>query len=402
VGAILSQEGEELADLNKETMPKLHPITFYLATFTPTQQKYDIYEKGLYAVIKSLEHWRPYLAWGKHQFIVLMDHTNLTFWKHPQKLNDRTTRWHAKLQHYDFVIHHVRGKVNSAADALSRSDNMEKCKEREPTTVLEPRMFANVALLDPEDTTKRICQSQNCDSDSMKQWREEHHEHLIEDSDGGLTYRCTDSKEAIIPPDLELRCYLMELHHNHPTAGHLGRDETIIKMRQHYYWPGMAKWIEEYIQGCATCQESKIHTHQAKASLYKIPVPSDAKPFEQVAMDLITGLPQIGKHNAILTIVDHGCSCATIFLPVSDTITGAGIAQLYMDYVYRWFGLPTNIISDRDPCFMSHFGKELAKTLAIGQNLSTAFHPQTDGLSECKNQWIEQYLHAVTGGQPED
>jgi hypothetical protein len=194
----------------------------------------------------------------------------------------------------------------------------------------------------------------------------------------------------------------MELHHNHPTAGHPGRDETIIKMRQHYYWPGMAKWIEEYIQGCATCQESKIRTHQAKTSLYKIPVPSDAKPFKQVAMDLITGLPQIGKHNAILTIVDHGCSRAAIFLPVSDTITGAGIAQLYMDYVYRWFGLPTKIISDRDPHFTSHFGKELAKTLAIGQNLSTAFHPQTDGLSERKNQWIEQYLRAVTGGQPED
>jgi hypothetical protein len=119
VGAILSQEGEELADLNKETMLKLYPIAFYSATFTPTQQKYDIYEKELYTVVKSLEHWRPYLTWGKHQFIVLTDHANLTFWKHPQKLNDRTARWHAKLQDYDFVIHHIRGKVNSAADALS-------------------------------------------------------------------------------------------------------------------------------------------------------------------------------------------------------------------------------------------------------------------------------------------
>ena len=147
----------------------------------------------------------------------------------------------------------------------------------------------------------------------------------------------------------------------------------------------MAKWIEEYIQGCATCQESKIRTHQVKASLYKIPVSSDTKPFEQVAMDLITGLPQVGKHNAILTIVDHRCSHAAIFLPVSDTITGAGIAQLHMDYIYRWFGLPTKVISDRDPRFTLHFGKELIRTLAIGQNLSTAFHPQTDRLSERKN-----------------
>jgi len=100
----------------------------------------------------------------------------------------------------------------------------------------------------------------------------------------------------------------------------------------------------------------KIRTYQIKVPLYKIPVPFDAKPFEQVAMDLITGLPQIGKYNAILMIVDHGCSHAAIFLPVSDTITGAGIAALYMDYIYRWFGLPTKVISDQDPRFTSHFG----------------------------------------------
>ncbi len=92
VGAILSQEGEEEeADkvLSKGTMPKLHPIAYYSATFTPTQQKYDIYEKELLAVVKSLKHWQAYLAWGKHQFTVHTDHVNLTFWKHPHKLNDR-------------------------------------------------------------------------------------------------------------------------------------------------------------------------------------------------------------------------------------------------------------------------------------------------------------------------
>ena len=106
------------------------------------------------------------------------------------------------------------------------------------------------------------------------------------------------------------------------------------------------KWVKEYVQGCVTCQELKICTHQVKAPLYKIPVPSNTKPFKQVTMDLITGLLQIGKHNTILTIVDHRCSHAAIILPISDTITGTGIVQLYMDYVYRWFGLPIKVISD--------------------------------------------------------
>ena len=81
---------------------------------------------------------------------------------------------------------------------------------------------------------------------------------------------------------------------------------------------------------------------------------------------------------------------------------GAGIAQLYFDNVIRWFGIPKRIISDRDLRFTSHFGKALATKLGINQNLSTAFHPQMDGLSECKNQWVEQYLHLVTLAIPED
>src|SRR5258707_1230656 len=60
------------------------------------------------------------------------------------------------------------------------------------------------------------------------------------------------------------------------------------------------------------------------------------------------------------------------------------------------------MISDRDPRFTSHFGKALTEKLGVQLNLSTAFHPQTDGLSERKNQWIEQYLRLITSQHPED
>ena len=117
-------------------------------------------------------------------------------------------------------------------------------------------------------------------------------------------------------------------------------------------------------------------------------------------MDLITGLPPVKGKDTILTIVDQGCSRAAIFLACDTTITGPRITQLYMDHMFRWFGLPTKVISDRDPRFTSHFGKALTKRLDIQQNISTAFHPQTDGLSERKNQWVEQYLHLVTSAAP--
>jgi hypothetical protein len=170
--------------------------------------------------------------------------------------------------------------------------------------------------------------------------------------------------------------------HDLPTAGHPGRDETLWKTQERYYWPGMKDWISEYVKGCAMCQQNKILTHRWQTPIFRIPMEENTRPFQCITMDLITGLPPIDGNDAILTIVDQGCSQAAIFLPYSTMITGPGVAKLYHDYVFRWFGLPNKIISDRDPRFTSHFSKVLLKRLGIQQNLSTAFHPQTDGLSE--------------------
>jgi len=217
----------------------------------------------------------------------------------------------------------------------------------------------------------------------------------------GFIWKNQEGK-LVIPPDDNIYREIMNIWHDIPAAGHPGRDETTRRITEQYHWPGARQWIAEYVKGCAICQQNKILTHREKTPLYRIGTKSNAQPFEHIAMDLITGLPPRNGKNAILTIVDHGCSRAAIFLPCSDTITGPGIAQLYLDNLYRWFGLPTKMISDRDPCFTSHFGKALMQKLGVQQNLSTAFHPQTDGLSERKNQWVEQYLRLVTSMQPED
>src|SRR5260221_5233638 len=118
----------------------------------------------------------------------------------------------------------------------------------------------------------------------------------------------------------------------------------------------MKDWISNYIKGCAICQQNKILTHRQTAPLYHIGPHANARPFESIALDLITGLPAHRGIDAILTIVDQGCSRAALFLPYATTITGPQIAQLYLDNVYRWFGLPIKVILDQDLRFTSHFG----------------------------------------------
>jgi hypothetical protein len=100
------------------------------------------------------------------------------------------------------------------------------------------------------------------------------------------------------------------------------------------WWPGMKTWIANYVKGCATCQQNKNLTHKTCAPPYKISVPINTTPFSQIALDLITGLPKSQGYDAILTIVDHGCSRGALFLPCTSQITGPDIARLYLDNVY--------------------------------------------------------------------
>ena len=108
-------------------------------------------------------------------------------------------------------------------------------------------------------------------------------------------------------------------------------------------------------------------------------------------MDFIVKLPLSDSYDTILTITDT-FSKASIFIPCNETINAEQTAKLYATYVLPHYGLPHRIISDRDPRFTSVFSRELCRTLGISQNISTAYHPQTDGQSERTNQRLEQYL----------
>ena len=125
----------------------------------------------------------------------------------------------------------------------------------------------------------------------------------------------------------------------------------------------MSTWISEYVAGCAICQQNKNLTHPTKIPLFRIPMQEDATPFSQVAFDLITQLPESNRYNAVLTVIDHGCSRAALFIPCKTAISGTHLVQLYLEHIYVWFGAPKKVISDRDPHFTSHFARAFVTLL---------------------------------------
>jgi transposase InsO family protein len=99
-------------------------------------------------------------------------------------------------------------------------------------------------------------------------------------------------------------------------------------------------------------------------------------------MDFITDLPPIDDCNSILVMVNRGNTKGAILIPTAKTLTQEGAGQLLLDNLYKQFGLPDEMLSDRGPQFAAKAFHELLKLLGIKSNLTTAYHPQTDGSTE--------------------
>jgi hypothetical protein len=112
-------------------------------------------------------------------------------------------------------------------------------------------------------------------------------------------------------------------------------------------------------------------------------------------MDFIEGLPTSGFANCIMVVVDKFSKFAH-FIPLHHPFTAAKVAQSFLDSVYRLHGMPTHIISDRDPIFTSQFWKELFRLAQVELCMSSAYHPQSDGQTQRVNQCLETYLGALS------
>jgi hypothetical protein len=192
------------------------------------------------------------------------------------------------------------------------------------------------------------------------------------------------------------------MYHNHEMAGHPGELETYNGIRQNYWWPGLWTFVKNYVQGCGICQQFKINQSLSNPAYIAIKGANNTRPFAKCSMDLITDLLPVKGYDSILVVVDRGLSKGVILCPCVKTITWAETATLLRDNLFKRFGLPDEIISDRDPRFAAHAFQELLKLLNIKSNLTTAYHPQSDGATERVNQEIKVYLSIYCMSHPEN
>jgi transposase InsO family protein len=416
-----------------------HPVAYFSKTMSPTECNYEIHDKEMLAIIRTLQEWRAELVSVKNKFRIYSDHEALTYFMTKRMLNARQARWAGLIADYDFEIAHTPGHSNGKADALTRREEdvaqQEKLKKASRNRVLlkptklDPKIVAEINALEcnAEDNHKEknsaaeisstpanhtaqlqslpqpaattaapipdihllddLLQANRTDP-GLQKWREEvgKPESPWTMNEQGLLLH---KGRLVVSSQDHLRTKVIDLIHSPIDSAHPGKSKTKKLLTARYYWPGMAGEAERFIDNCLRCLPCKSRKDLPPGLLQPLSVPD--RPNQHLTMDF-KELPEDEEgYDYALIIVDRFCKD---FEPVAcrKTTTATDLCQMFHDEWITRYGIPESITSDRGPQFRSDIWKEFNRIYGTRIHLSSARHPQTDGQSERAIGWIDEKI----------
>lgn len=436
LGGILMQDGR--------------PIAYESRKFTPAETRYSTGDRELLAVIHCLKVWRCYLH--GQPFTLVTDHKPNTYLRSLENWSDRQARWNEKLEQFPYVWEYRKGEDN-IADPLSRIavlirtanrmvTNFEmldrhawKWRVRDPSTedpsdiAMEPRLAPITRQMVSEvqeeagpnevqgqdvnpsrplpaeqsmeaeqkrferKVTKLLSNRAIAKSYDSQEWSNEvkRHPTKYEKHANGLWYM---GNKIVIPPGqahADLRKAIIVEHHNTPFAGHPGFDRLKASITRSFTWSGLHTEVLAFCRDCVQCARNKSGRRRRAGHIYPHDIPE--YPWETISMDFITGLPQtLGGHDTIAVFVDKLTKMVHLHPCSNKGLTADQLVDVFMTEIFRHHGVPKKIISDRDPKITAAFWRTVIERLGSRCNISTAFHPETDGQTEVFNKVIEEVL----------
>ncbi|GJS54474.1 reverse transcriptase domain-containing protein, partial [Tanacetum coccineum] len=335
LGCVLMQRGKVIAYASRQL--KIH------------EKNYTTHDLELGAVVFALKTWRHYLYGTKS--VIYTDHKSLQHIFDQKELNMRQRRWIELFSDYECEIRYHPGKANVVADALSRKERLKPRRVRAMAMTVQARMIKKIQV-----AQSRALKQANIFMENLHGLDQQ-----IEKKEGESLYFID---RIWVPLIGDVRTMIMDEAHKSKYSMHPGADKMYYDLRDMYWWPGMKRDIVTYVSKCLTCSKVKAE-HQRPSGLMQQPEIPEWK-WDMVTMDFIT----------------------------MEDYSTEKLAKIYIDEIVARHGVPVSIISDRDRRFTLRCWQTMQKALGTRLDMSTAYHPQTDGQSERTIQTLEDMLRA--------
>ena len=392
---------EDIASIPKQKSQQ--SILFLSRLLSDAETRYwptELEIAGIVWVVKKIRHM---VEAAKDYTIIYTDHsaavsivrqTSLNTTS-IDKLNLRLVRASEYLQRFRLDVRYKPGKANIVPDALSRLASREyhPSDNADSLDALVIRCFP-VSLVEMSPSFRQRLQDgyQEPRWSRVRRLIQENAE--LDDNAAKIPYRIIDDLlyfddderglRLCIPSAIEAEVFKLA----HDEQGHPGYARTHERLTQGLYIFGMPAKLHEFIRHCPHCQRNQTPRHRPYGSLQ--PIYSPARPFHTITIDFILALPTSPEgFDCTMSLTDKFCK-AVAFIAGKSTWDGNEWAIAVLDKLaeINW-GLPRAFISDRDRKFIGQLWKGIFKALNVELLFSSAWHPQTDGMSERSNQTAE-------------
>jgi RNase H-like domain found in reverse transcriptase len=209
MGAILQQPDEAGC---------LRPVGYDSQTFNDAEHSYDIHDHELLAVIRGLLTWCHLLVGSLHKIRVLMDHSNLKYYCHPQKISRHIACYLLKMAEFNFELVYKLGTTNKADHLSHRPDYDNGSLDNQDVTVLPPHLFVHAAAV--SNLEQLVLDAQLANPTLLHLWASRFN---LTETDSAWYH----GSALVVMEDNKLRREVLSLYHDHRLVGHPGISKTL-------------------------------------------------------------------------------------------------------------------------------------------------------------------------------
>ena len=203
-------------------------------------------------------------------------------------------------------------------------------------------------------------------------------------------------QQVVVPKSLRRR--FLQLVHDAPVSGHLGRDRTWERVRQTAYWPSVIDDVSNYCIGCPKCQLRKRPKHIPQAPLQATGIPE--MPLSKISCDFVGPYPETPDGYKYVLQIQDILSRYVLFVPTKDATAMTAAKALLQNWI-GVFDIPHSLQSDNGPHFASTVLKTVCEQLGIQQIFSSPWHPQSQGQVERQNDTLNNCLAVLVSDHPD-